>query len=112
MYTEGKRRDIQLLLAAGVPQERIAKLTGASVRTIRRIGRDGRALPRRRGGMAAESQRTGQPAVRWRFRVTRAAHCAISRFYGQEEGWVNYVRSAIVAGFVKIKDAMLAYGAV
>ncbi len=40
MYAEGKRREIQLLLAAGVPQGQIAKLTGVSVRTIRRIGRE------------------------------------------------------------------------
>ena len=40
MYAGGKRRDIQLLLAGGVPQERIAQLTGVSVRTIRRIGRE------------------------------------------------------------------------
>ncbi len=40
VYTDAKRRDIQLLLAAGVPQERISELTGVSVRTIRRIGRE------------------------------------------------------------------------
>ena len=32
--------------------------------------------------------------------------------HGQEEGRINYVRGANVAGFVKIADAMLAYGAV
>lgn len=32
--------------------------------------------------------------------------------HGQEEGWINYVRGANVGGFVKIADAMLAYGAV
>ena len=32
--------------------------------------------------------------------------------YGQEEGWINYVRGANIAGFVKVADAMLAYGAV
>ncbi len=31
---------------------------------------------------------------------------------GQEEGWINSVRGANVAGFVKIADAMLAYGSV
>ena len=40
MYADAKRRDVQLLLAAGVPQERIQELTGVSVRTIRRIGRE------------------------------------------------------------------------
>lgn len=32
--------------------------------------------------------------------------------HGQEEGRINYVRGGNVAGFVKIADAMLAYGAV
>lgn len=32
--------------------------------------------------------------------------------YGQEPGWINYVRGANIAGFVKVADAMLAYGAV
>lgn len=32
--------------------------------------------------------------------------------HGQEEDWINYVRGANVAGFVKIADAMLAYGSV
>ena len=40
MYANAKRRDVQLLLSAGVPQERIQALTGVSVRTIRRIGRE------------------------------------------------------------------------
>jgi len=32
--------------------------------------------------------------------------------YGQEDGWTNYVKGANIAGFVKVADAMLAYGAV
>ena len=32
--------------------------------------------------------------------------------YGQEDDWVNYVKGANIAGFVKVADAMLAYGAV
>ena len=40
MYAESKRSDVQLLLAAGVVQTRIAELTGVSVRTISRIGRE------------------------------------------------------------------------
>ena len=40
VYGDAKRREVQLLLAAGVPQARIAQLTGVSVRTIRRIGRE------------------------------------------------------------------------
>ena len=48
MYGDEKRRDVLLLLAATVPQERIAELTGVSVRTIRRIAREpvGPAAPR------------------------------------------------------------------
>ena len=57
MYTDAKRRDIQLLLAAGVPQERIADLTGASVRTIRRIGRE----PADTGERAAKPQAAAPP---------------------------------------------------
>ncbi len=40
MYGDEKRRDVVLLLAASVPQERIAELTGVSVRTICRIARE------------------------------------------------------------------------
>ena len=40
MYADAPRRDVQLLLAAGVPHERIQELTGVSVRTIHRIGRE------------------------------------------------------------------------
>ena len=40
VYGDAKCRDVQLLLAAGVPQERIAEMTGVMVRTIRRIGRE------------------------------------------------------------------------
>ncbi len=32
--------------------------------------------------------------------------------YGEDGGWINYVRGANIAGFVKVADAMLAYGAV
>ena len=41
MYAQSKRSDVQLLLAAGVVQARIAELTGVSVRTVSRIGREG-----------------------------------------------------------------------
>ena len=40
MYEDAKRHDVRLLLAAGAPQERIAELTGVSVQTIQRIGRE------------------------------------------------------------------------
>ena len=32
--------------------------------------------------------------------------------YGQEEDFVNYVKGANIAGFVKVADAMLAYGVI
>lgn len=32
--------------------------------------------------------------------------------YGQEEGWVNYLSGANIAGFRKVADAMIAYGVV
>ncbi|WAG79905.1 NADP-specific glutamate dehydrogenase [Metapseudomonas furukawaii] len=32
--------------------------------------------------------------------------------YGEEKGWVNYVKGANIAGFVKVADAMLAQGVV
>ncbi|MDO7569587.1 MAG: glutamate dehydrogenase, partial [Flavobacteriaceae bacterium] len=32
--------------------------------------------------------------------------------FGQEEGYVNYVKGANIAGFVKVADAMLAQGVV
>jgi glutamate dehydrogenase (NADP+) len=32
--------------------------------------------------------------------------------YGRNGGWINYVKGANIAGFVKVADAMLAYGAV
>ena len=32
--------------------------------------------------------------------------------YGREDSWINYVKGANIAGFVKVADAMLAYGAV
>jgi glutamate dehydrogenase (NADP+) len=30
--------------------------------------------------------------------------------HGREEGWVDYVKGANIAGFIKVADAMLAYG--
>ena len=32
--------------------------------------------------------------------------------YGSREGWVDYVEGANIAGFVKLADAMVAYGVV
>ena len=52
MYDERKRRDVRLLLAAEVPQERVAEQLGVSLRTVQRITREMRAEPR--GALAAE----------------------------------------------------------
>ena len=59
MDGDEKHRHVQLLLAAAVPQERIAEPTGVSVRAIRRIAREPvepaaprpRAQPRRSAPM-------------------------------------------------------------
>ena len=40
MYDDKKRRDIRLLLAAEVPLERVAKLTGVSLSTVQRVGKE------------------------------------------------------------------------
>ena len=32
--------------------------------------------------------------------------------YGDEDGFMNYVKGANLAGFVKVADAMMAYGAI
>ncbi|WP_281613828.1 NADP-specific glutamate dehydrogenase [Flammeovirga sp. SubArs3] len=32
--------------------------------------------------------------------------------YGQEDGWVDYVKGANIGGFVKVADALLAYGVI
>ena len=32
--------------------------------------------------------------------------------YGQQNGYIGYVAGANIAGFVKVADAMLAYGVV
>ena len=95
VYSDRKREDVRLLLAASVPQGRIAKLTGVSLRTIRRIAREpakptkpqsgakprrgarasvgGRALPARRRGhasgrTAAEGPESAAAAARARLR--------------------------------------------
>lgn len=40
MHSDSKREDLRLLLAAAIPQGRIATLTGVSLRTISRIARE------------------------------------------------------------------------
>ncbi len=43
--------------------------------------------------------------------LMRKIHAQCVR-YGQEGDWTNYVKGANIGGFVKVADAMLAYGAV
>ena len=40
----------------------------------------------------------------------RDIHDKCVRYGLEEDGFVNYVRGANIAGFVKVADAMLAYG--
>ena len=73
------------------------------------------------GGVAVSGLEQSQNALRmsWsreevheRLRTIMAEIHEKCRTYGDGEGGVNYVRGANVAGFVKVADAMLAYGAV
>jgi glutamate dehydrogenase (NADP+) len=43
--------------------------------------------------------------------IMKNIHAAASK-YGQEGDWINYVKGANIAGFVKIADAMLDQGVV
>ena len=73
------------------------------------------------GGVAVSGLEQSQNAIRvsWpRSEVNEKLESLMKRIhlqcveYGQEDGWINYVRGANIAGFVKVADAMLAYGAV
>ncbi len=44
--------------------------------------------------------------------IMRQIHSKCTEYGSDGDGWVNYVQGANVAGFVKVADAMLAYGAV
>lgn len=86
VFGEAKRHDVQLLLAAGVPQQRLAGLTGVSVRTIQRIGpkpagHGGRAVPAHRCGDIAAGAAAEEPGgvaasarARLRRRQVRGLH--------------------------------------
>lgn len=71
------------------------------------------------GGVAISGLEMTQNAMRltWsRERVDRELQDIMKRIheqcveYGQEDGYVNYVKGANIAGFVKVADSMLAYG--
>ena len=63
VFGDEKRRDVRLLLAAAVPQERIAALTGVSVRTIRRIGREPAGPAPPEPGAKSRRAGPGRPSV-------------------------------------------------
>ena len=63
MYGDEKHRDVRLLLAAAVPQDRIAALTGVSVRTIRRIARKPTGLAPPEPGAESRRAGPGRPSV-------------------------------------------------
>ena len=83
MYSDAKRRDVQLLLAAGLPRDRIAELTGVSVRTISRIVREPlrqewAASKPETSARAGQTRRTGpgRPSTVARYRDAVAAMLA------------------------------------
>ncbi len=68
MYAETKRNEVRLLLAAGVLQERIAELTGVSVRTISRIAREGSDPAATSAAGVPKRARPGRPSGVARYR--------------------------------------------
>ena len=74
MHDDKKRRDIRLLLAAEVPLERVAELTGVSLSTVQRVGkgRQGRASSRSRGSPPDAVRGARQ---RWRPTARRSRPC-------------------------------------
>ncbi len=44
--------------------------------------------------------------------IMQRIHSRCVRYGTESDGWVNYVKGANIAGFVKVADAMLAYGIV
>jgi len=44
--------------------------------------------------------------------IMQSIHAQCVRYGQEDDGWIDYVKGANVAGFVKVADAMLAYGVV
>ena len=44
--------------------------------------------------------------------IMKHIHATSVRYGAEPDGWVNYVKGANVGGFIKVADAMLAYGAI
>ena len=73
MYSDSKRQNVRLLLAAKVPQSRIVALTGVSVSTIRRIARESDGLdPSRPDDRQPKRKVVGRPSVVAPYRETIA----------------------------------------
>jgi glutamate dehydrogenase (NADP+) len=62
------------------------------------------------GGVAISGLEMTQNAIRMR-KIMRGIHEQCVE-YGQDNGRIDYVKGANVAGFIKVADAMLAYGVV
>ena len=93
MYDDRKRRDVRLLLAADVPQERVAQQLGVSLRTVQRVAREMRQEPRAAEGAeeavpaAQGPSRTGpgRPSVLEAYRDTVARQETWEAPYGPRE---------------------------
>ena len=76
MFGETKRRDVRLLLAAEVPQERIATLTGVSARAVRRIAKERAGRDPAQPGTKPRRKSPGRPSVAAPCRETVAERLA------------------------------------
>ena len=63
VYSDRKREDVLLLLAASVPRGRIAKLAGISLRTILRIAREPAEPAKPHSGAKLRRSGPGRPSV-------------------------------------------------
>ncbi|MBB3697925.1 NADP-specific glutamate dehydrogenase [Flammeovirga yaeyamensis] len=73
------------------------------------------------GGVAISGLEMTQNSMRlqWSFEevdeklqgIMKKIHAKCQK-YGQEDGWVDYVKGANIGGFVKVADAMIAYGVI
>lgn len=68
MFTQLQRHAVQVLLAAGVPQARIASQTGSSIRSIRRIGKE-EAVSHVDDTAERERRKVGRPSQADRYRA-------------------------------------------
>ncbi|EZQ18663.1 NADP-specific glutamate dehydrogenase [Pseudomonas sp. G11-1] len=74
------------------------------------------------GGVAVSGLEMSQNAMRMQWTdgevdtklhaIMQSIHSACERYGKEEDGYINYVKGANIAGFVKVADAMLAQGVV